>query len=51
MERKICLFFGNKNLLIKKNLKFNIMPQKRLLKAKNFFNKSVIFDHLVEHIR
>ena len=45
--RKICLFFGNKNLLKKKNFKFNIMPQKRLLKAKNFFNKSVIFDHLV----
>jgi ribosomal protein S11 len=45
--RKICLVFGNERLLKDKSLKLNIMPQTRLLKAKNFFNKSVIFDHLV----
>ena len=45
--RKIFTFFGNKNLLKKKVFKFNLMPQKGLLRAKNFFNKSVIFDHLI----
>jgi hypothetical protein len=45
--RKICSSFGCKKILKRENYTLRIIPQIRLLKAKIFFNKSVIFDHLI----
>ena len=45
--RKVYLYSNTSQILKKEKISLKIIPKSKILKAKTFFNKSIIFNHLI----